>query len=210
MPEIRIEAIAPDNAPLLDAAFALYRDSIEQSEQRPEPVFRALIRRPDYIFLGALLDGELIGIAVSWVPDNADFWLFEYAAVAERLRGNNVGANLFFASRLMAGQERCALVEVDAFTGTEMQAKRLAFYRRLGCRRLAGLDYILPLDAFGTPPPMWLLALPSPADQPSISVFQAENWLRGIYAGAYGKQLDDPRLATMIDPLPDDVEFVGI
>jgi hypothetical protein len=46
MPEIRIQPIAPDNAPLLDAAFALYRDSIEKSEQRPEPVFRALIQRP--------------------------------------------------------------------------------------------------------------------------------------------------------------------
>ena len=210
MPEIRIQPIAPDNAPLLDAAFALYRDSIEKSEQRPEPVFRALIQRQDYIFLAAQLDDELIGIAVSWVPENADFWLFEYAAVAERLRGNNIGANLFFASRLMAGQERCARIEVDAFTGEEMQAKRLAFYRRLGCRRLAGLDYILPLDAFGVPPPMWLLALPAPVDRPSVSVFQAENWLRAVYADVYGQSLDDPRLATMIDPLPDDVALVGI
>jgi hypothetical protein len=210
MPEIRIEAIAPDDAPLLDAAFALYRDSIERSEQRPEPVFRALIHRPDYRFLAAKLDDDLIGVAVSWVPDNASFWLFEYAAVTERLRGNNIGANLFFASRLMAGQERTALIEVDAFTGEELQAKRLAFYRRIGCRRLAGLDYILPLDAFGTPPPMWLLAFTSPDDQPAVSVFQVEAWLRAIYAHVYGKSLDDPRLAAMIDPLPDDVELAGI
>ncbi len=210
MSEIRLQPIAPDNAPALDAAFALYRDSIELSEQRPEHIFRGLIHRPDYRFLGARLDEELVGIAVSWAPPDADFWLFEYAAVSERLRGNNIGANLFFASRMMAGQERTALVEVDAFTGEELQARRLAFYRRLGCRRLAGLDYILPLDAFGKPPPMWLLALTSVSDEPSVSVFQIENWLRAIYAGAYTKALDDPRLATMIDPLSDDVGLVGI
>lgn len=204
MPEIRIQQIAPDNAPLLDAAFALYRDSIEKSEQRPEPIFRALIRRQDYIFVAAQLDDELIGVAVSWVPANADFWLFEYAAVAEHLRGNNIGANLFFATRLMAGQERTALVEVDT-PADETKARRLGFYRRLGCLRITGLDYILPLDAFGAPPPMWLLALTSPNDQPSVSVFQVENWLRAIYAGAYGKSLDDPRLARMVDPLPDEL-----
>lgn len=210
MPEIRIQQIAPDDTPLLDAAVALYRDSIEKSEQRPEPVLRALINRPDYRFLAARLDEELVGVAVSWAPEDADFWLFEYVAVAERLRGNNIGANLFVASRLMAGQERIALVEVDAFTGEEIQAKRLAFYRRLGCRRLAGLDYILPLNAFGAPPPMWLLALAQEEDLASVSVMEVEDWLRRIYSEVYLKPLDDARLARMIDPLPDDVELVGI
>ena len=210
MPEIRIQQIAPDDTPLLDAAVALYRDSIEKSEQRPEPVFRALINRPDYRFLAARLDEELVGVAVSWAPEDADFWLFEYIAVAERLRGNNIGANLFVASRLMAGQERIALVEVDAFTGEEIQAKRLAFYRRLGCRRLAGLDYILPINAFGAPPPMWLLALAQEENLASVSVMEVEDWLRRIYSEVYLKPLDDARLAAMIDPLPDDVELVAI
>jgi hypothetical protein len=32
-----------------------------------------------------------------------------------------------------------------------------------------------------------------------------EEWLRRIYSEAYGKGLEDPRLARMIDPLPDEV-----
>ena len=210
MPEIRIQLIAPDDTATLDAAFALYASAIEKSEQRPEQEFRALILRPGYRFLAAHLDDEMIGIAVSWAPEDADMWLFEYAAVAPHLRGNNIGANLFLASRNLAGQGRTALVEVDAFTGEEIQAKRLAFYRRLNCRRLAGLDYILPLDAFGSPPPMWLLALPPEEAASTISVYTVENWLRAIYAVAYSKPLDDWRLAAMIDPLQDDVELVGI
>ena len=210
MPEIRIQLIAPDDAATLDAAYALYAAEIEQTEQRPEQEFRALILRRGYRFLAAHLDEALIGIAVSWVPDDGDFWLFEYAAVAPLLRGNNIGANLFLASRHLAGQGRTGLVEVDAYTGEEIQARRLAFYRRLGCRRIAGLDYILPLDAFGAPPPMWLLALPPEESAATVSVHTVETWLREIYAVAYAKSLDDPRLAGMIDPLPDDIELVGI
>lgn len=205
MPEVSIRLITDADAPLLDAAHALYRDSIEKSEQRPEDVFRGLAAREDYRFIVAIMDGVVMGVAVSWVPPDADFWLFEYAAVSQEMRSNGAGANLFFASRYVAGQERTALVEVDAYTGGADQGRRLGFYRKLGCLKLSGLDYLLPLDAFGAPPPMWLLVLPPTEDVTSVSVFTVETWLRGIYAGAYGKAMDDPRLAKMIDPLPDEV-----
>jgi GNAT superfamily N-acetyltransferase len=204
MPEVSIRVIQPGEAALMDAAFALYRDSIERSEQRPEAEFRALAQREDYRFVGALMDGDLIGITVSWIPAQGDIWLFEYAAVAPHMRGNGAGANLFFATRYLAGQHRTALIEVDAYSGAADQARRLGFYKRLGCLKLRGLDYRLPLDAFGAPPPMWLLALPQ-QETASVSVIEVEDWLRRIYFEVYSKNLDDPRLAQMIDPLPDDV-----
>lgn len=209
MPEIIVKLIKPEDEALLDEAYGLYFESIERTEQRPEDEFRALVARPDYQLIGAILEGHTAGLALSWVPPEAPIWLFEYAAISPTLRGHGIGANLFLASRHMAGAERTALVEVDR-PDDETKRRRLSFYRRLDCRRIAGLDYLLPLDAFGTPPPMWLLAATSTPDQPSLSVHVVENWLRGIYAGAYGKPLDDPRLAQMIDPLPDDVELVGI
>lgn len=210
MPEIIVRLIAPQEEALLDEVYALYAESIERTEQRPEADFRALCVRPDYQLIGAVLDGHIAGFTLSWVPPDAMFWLFEYAAIAPTLRGQGIGSNLFLASRHVAGPERTALIEVDADTGEEIQQRRLRFYRDLGCRRLAGLDYLLPLDAFGAPPPMWLLALTSPEDQPGVSIHLLESWLRAIYAGAYGKPLDDPRLARMIDPLPDHVALVGI
>lgn len=210
MPEIVIKLIRPEEGAQIDAAFAIYRDAIEQTEQRPEADFRALVARQDYALLGALLDGEVAGMSLAWIPPNANVWLFEYAAVAPQLRSHGLGANLFLASRHLAGAERTALVEVDAPEGDETKLRRLAFYRSFGCRRLAGLDYLLPLDAFGAPPPMWLLALTSPEDQPTVSVHLVESWLRAIYTRVYDKQLDDPRLARMIDPLPDDVALAAI
>jgi GNAT superfamily N-acetyltransferase len=208
--DVHIRLVWPQDEALLDAAFELYRDSIERTEQRTEAEFRALAARADYRFLVAVSEDRVIGMTVSWVPADSMMWLFEYAAVAPEMRGRGLGANLFLGAREIAGAERTALVEVDAFTGEEIQTRRLSFYRGLGCRRLVGLDYILPLDAFGAPPPMWLLALTSPEDQPGVSIHVVESWLRAIYTGAYNKPLNDPRLARMIDPLPDHVELAGL
>jgi GNAT superfamily N-acetyltransferase len=209
MAEITIQLIRPDDAELLDAAFALYSGAIEKSEQRPEVVFRALASREDYRFVAAVMDGRLVGVAVSWIPAESGFWLFEYAAVADDMRGRGVGTNLFFATRYLAGQERVALIEVDANLGAPEQVKRLNFYQRLGCRKVGGLDYQLPLEAFGQPPPMWLLVM-AQQETMGVSVFALEEWLRRIYSEVYGKGLDDPRLAQMIDPLPDVVGLEAI
>lgn len=207
MPEIRITQLEPDDAEGLDHVYALYQAAILRTEQRPEAEFRALIRRPDYLFVVARMDEAIIGFAVAWAPEQADFWLFEYAAVAPEARGNKIGSHLLLATRQLIGIERTALIEVDANTGAEEQARRLEFYKRLGCRELRGLEYLLPLDAFGQPPPMLLLAMLHP-DLHSVPVMVLEEWLRRIYAEAYGKGLDDPRLARMIDPLPDDVPLL--
>lgn len=204
MTEIRIEYLRPDDTAGLDQACMIYREAILPSEQRPQEEFRKLILRSDYRFLVARVDEAILGVSVSWAPVDGDVWLFEYAAVRPEVRGKQIGANLFMASRHVIGNDRTALVEVDADTGSEEQARRLTFYRRLELKRLRGLDYLLPLEAFGMPPPMWLLALP-PAPVEAVPVMQVEDWLRRIYYEVYGKGLDDPRLAAMIDPLPDDV-----
>lgn len=206
MAEIRINVLDPADADGLDRCYAIYREAILRSEQRPEAEFKALLARADYRFVVARMDEQIVGVAVSWAPAQAEFWLFEYAAVSPEVRGMQIGSHLLQASMSFIGPERAALIEVDADTGTEEQARRLRFYSRLGARRLRGLDYILPLDAFGAPPPMIMLALCHPSVG-AVSVMIVEDWLRRIYYEVYGKGLDDPRLAKMIDPLPDQIQL---
>ena len=55
----------------------------------------------------------------------------------------------------------------------------------------------------------WLLALAA-EDFDALDVNIVERWLRTIYEDVYAQRLDDPRLAQMIDPLPDDVKLVAI
>jgi len=206
MAEIRINLLDPADADGLDRCYAICREAILKSEQRPEADFKALFARADYRFVVARMDEDIVGVAVSWAPDQADFWLFEYAAVSPEARGMQIGSHLLQASMAIIAPQRIALIEVDADTGSDEQARRLRFYQRLGARRLRGLDYILPLDAFGTPPPMLMLALTHPSVG-GVSIFMLEDWLRRIYFEVYGKGLDDPRLAHMIDPLPDQIQL---
>ena len=49
-----------------------------------------------------------------------------------------------------------------------------------------------------------LLALAQP-DLKALDIDLVERWLRSIYEDVYARRLDDPRLARMIDPLPDRV-----
>ena len=206
MAEIRITVLDPGDADGLHRCYAIYGGAILKSEQRPEAEFKALLSRPDYRFVVAWMDEQIVGVAVSWVPEQSDFWLFEYVAVLPEVRGMQIGSHLLQASMAIIGPQRVALIVVDAAMGSGEQSRRLRFYQRLGARRLRGLDYILPLDALVTPPPMIMLALTHPGVG-GVSVMMLEDWLRRIYSEVYGKGLDDPRLAKMIDPLPDQIQL---
>ncbi len=209
MSEILIQPLMAGDAEGFAEAYAIYHDAIELSEQRSEANLRKLLLRPDYRFFVARREGKMVGMAVSYVPTEDYFWLFEYAAVIPEARGANIGAQLFLASRAIAGPGRFGLVEVDAYRGEFEQARRLRFYKRLGCRRIDGLEYQLPLEDNGKPPEMWLLALAAEGFG-ALDVNIVERWLRTIYEDVYAQRLDDPRLAEMIDPLPDDVQLVAI
>ncbi len=94
MAEIRINVLDPADGAGLDRCYAIYREAILKSEQRPEAEFKALFARADYRFVVARLDEEIVGVAVSWAPAQADFWLFEYAAVVPEARGMQIGSHL--------------------------------------------------------------------------------------------------------------------
>lgn len=211
MTDLRIQPLAAHDDDGFRQAYAVYHDAILLPEQRTEAELRSLVARPDYRFLVAVRDGVPVGMSVSYVPQGEDFWLFEYAAVAPSERGGGIGANLFMASRLVAGQGRTGLVEADAVgpDASSEQARRLAFYGRLGCRVLSGLEYLLPLRTHGVPPPMLLLALAAREAQ-VVPRDTVERWLRRLYVDAYGQKADDPRIAEMVSALPAEVKLEPI
>ena len=199
---LTVRQLRPGDADAFEHALAIYREAIQPSEQRPEEELRTLLGRRDYVVLVAERGGEIVGFAISYVPLAEDFWLFEYVATAPSERGRGTGAALVRHATKLAGAGRIGLVEADADTGGDaIAAKRLSFYARLGCRKLEGLDYQLPLRTHGVPPPMFLLAL-APETSRSIPVEVVERWLRLIYIGVYRQREDDPRIGQMIGGLP--------
>jgi hypothetical protein len=199
---LTIRRLGSRDTDAFERALVIYREAIAPSEQRPEAELRGVLGRGDYCILAAVRNEEIVGLAIAFLPMGEDFWLLEYVATAGSERGRGTG-ELLVREASLAGQGRIGLVEADAdLDGPEtIPARRLRFYRRLGCRTVDGLNYLLPLRTHGVPPPMLLLAL-APTSVASIPTTTIERWLRTIYVEVYGQRADDPRIARMVASLP--------
>jgi hypothetical protein len=206
---LTIEQLGSGDADAFERALAIYREAIEPSEQRQENELRAALTRGDYRILAAFRGTEIVGLVIAFFPHGEDFWLLEYVATTPSERGGRGAGELLVRKVSLTAQERIGLVEVDQPAGdTEtIASRRLRFYRRLGCRRIGALNYLLPLRTHGMPPPMLLLAF-APDAVASIPARTIEHWLRVIYVQVYGQSPDDPRIAGMIDALPPDTPLI--
>jgi ribosomal protein S18 acetylase RimI-like enzyme len=198
-PHIRF--LADGDSADMDALIALYERALPASERRSSAVLRRQVRSPEYRIAVVKRDA-LAGFFVLFV--GSGFGLLEYMAVDETCRGSGLGGELYRNARRELGGMPL-LVEVEAVEpgGPEaaIRERRIAFYRRLGCRRLAGLRYLLPLGAAGLPPPMDLLVDGYAGD--GVPVAQVRAWLEEIYGRVYDCAADDPRLALMLADVGD-------
>lgn len=202
--EVEFSVLSHEAEAGFDELVAIYQASIVASERKPVSELAGMLSNPCYRFLVASVAGRTAGFAVSFVPAGGAFWLLEYLAVDTRLRSHGLGRIVFSAAERdatgIAGSVPC-LIEVDQpsvpeASGNQAQ-RRLKFYRSAGCRRIVGLDYILPLDVAGPPGPMWLLVR-GLEDRDQVPKADVADWLTAIYVEVYGQRADDPRIATML------------
>jgi GNAT superfamily N-acetyltransferase len=202
--------MSSDTFELLDTAdgaafedlYRIYSESIAVQEQKSRDQIAAMIGRPDYRVLLAKRSGRTVGFSILFAPPGEPFALLEYMAIREADRGGGIGAELF---------RRCLpdvpmLVEVDSDRSGDQAVnhRRILFYRRVGCRRIEGLSYLLPLP--GPPAEMELMIyIPSTIDP--IPKSTLEGWLKVIYRDVYGCPPDDPRIARMLEPVADPVRL---
>ena len=207
--------LAPSNASAFEGFFELYRSSMPKAERKSRSAMQALVGRSDYRVVLLRRIDRLIGYSVTFVPENDNFCLLEYMAVHASFRSGGIGSALFRHTVDMARAGRgdvAVLLEVDSDRGAspdqEIRVRRQTFYQRLGCLRVEGLDYLLPLDTGHPPPQMDLMILP-PVDGAVIRRAELGRWLRTVYATVYDQSLADPRIARMIDQLGDPVQLTG-
>lgn len=176
--------------------FGLYKAAIPPSGHKPHAVLASMCRSSDYAFHLARRNGAAAGFAIVY---EGEVRLLEYLAVHADLRGMGIGSALFARARARS-KASPLLIEVE--TGdTDRDASPMPFYRKLGCRRFAGLDYICPIGA--SPPPMVLMIdrwLSHSAPKSFV-----EDWLMRIYRCVYGCEATDGRLVSMCRSLPDEV-----
>ena len=214
---VRHRRLHADDAQGFAAIYAIYASSISAREQKPRAALQAMVARDDYHVIVAQRSANIVGVSIVFLPVSESFALLEYMAVAAHERNAGIGAGLFAASADLvhgrpAGDSRTALLlEVDSdreLTANDLAARRrrIAFYRRLGCRAIVGLPYELPLPGPGKPPVMQLmvhLAEPPPA----VPRAALRRWLQIIYERVYQSTADDPRIDAMLARVGDPVQL---
>ncbi len=184
----KVRRLTNPSDPAMATVEQIYVDALPANERKPVAWLRSLpCGHASSALLVAERDRAVLGFAVLFVPTTGiDAALLEYLAVAEAARGGGVGGQLFAHAVALAG--RAVLIEIE--TGDADADRRRAFYRRLGCRELLGLRYLLPLPGA---PPMGLMV----AGADVVTQADLARWLAIIYAEVYGQPPDDPRIAVM-------------
>lgn len=200
----------------LAALVCIYQQAIDPSEQKKPAEISAMLADPNYSFTVCKHGEQVVGFSIAFFPEAADFWLLEYMAVAELARGQRLGEALFhqaYANGLKRDPARVCVLEVDQPRASSNVHNdtlgRVRFYKRLGCRALHGLDYILPLESGGTPPPMMLLTYREPPLD-HVGRQQVRGWLTTLYVEVYNQSAEDPRIIQMLSRLGPSLPVVAL
>ena len=229
---VKLEQLESSEGETFRQLYAIYAASIAAREQKREGWIAAMIGAPNYRVWVAKSGGLVRGFSILFVPAAGGFALLEYMAVAPDKRGHGMGGELFRRTVATAvtpeGRQLSVLLEIDSdredASDRALRTRRERFYRRLGCLRIAGLRYLMPLGGEGSPPEMDLLVYPAaPLGHPAqdevarsevprsevkrseVKRSEVKRWLETIYRDVYHCPPDDPRLAQMMAALPDPV-----
>lgn len=185
---------------------SLYESAIPPSEQKSAEAIRSMASSPRHRVIIAQDNGRVLGFLLIFL--GRTIALLEYLATQIDVRSCGLGAQLFHRA-LAAAEQRILLIEVESdrqpCSDRAIRTRRIGFYKRLGCRRLEDVDFILPLgDTAGVPPIDLLIAHApdAPVEGSSVAI-----WIMEIYENVYGCSQDDPRLTRMLAALPDQVSL---
>ena len=211
---IAYRRIGPEDAAAFAGLYAIYLDVFPASERKSRERLWEMLNTDANVFIvgeaGGEAGGEVLCFAIARVLEGAGAALLEYMGVRRDAQGRGAGARTFGAvasQPSLAG--RVILLEVEDHRGRDPageEARRKAFYRKLGCREVAGLAYLMPPVSEAAPPPLNILAHGAPASP--VSKATLTGWLQAIYAQVYNRSEADPAIAAMVAPLPAEIALV--
>ena len=209
---MNIHRVCSVNEPSYEELLRIYRDSQPENELKSPDQLARMIERPEYFFLAARRDDSIVGYAISICLIGSDAALLEYMAVARDLRGLGLGQQLFRqAAAFGPTANRTVIIEVDSEKSPSPdhadRVRRKRFYRRLGCRELEGLAYIMPPVSGAQPPPMDMLVYSRELPL-MLAKSRVRAWLQSCYRQVYGVPEDDPRIESMVANLPADLRLI--
>ena len=208
---MNVHRVRSAGEPAFDGLSRVYTQALPASERKSMDALRAMIERPEYLFLVVEQADAVVGFAIAIALAGCDAALLEYMAVDEKQRGRGIGRLLFRAiTGWPEAHDRFLLMEVDSgrvvCEDALDRARRKSFYRRLGCREIDGLGYVMPRVSAEEPPQMEMLVYRR--DLPErVEKTRVRGWLDACYAQVYGQAVPDERIDAMLAELPDAVRL---
>jgi ribosomal protein S18 acetylase RimI-like enzyme len=204
---LKIRRVNAVTGPEFAEVVRIYTEAHPESERKSIEWISSMVERPEYLFLAAMQERSVVGFAILLCFCNSDACLLEYMAVSHDRRNMGIGKFLFEESIKLRGiSDRYLLAEVDA-EKTQLAMRRKIFYRRLGCKEVDGLSYILPPVSVALPPEMNLMVYSRDLPE-SIERAHLRRWLVSCYAEAYELPANDARIETMLEALPADLRLL--
>lgn len=204
---LHVKALEHTNSEEFDGFYAIYSTAFPLCEQKSRDALLAMQHATFYTIYLAYNDEKIVGFCIMYHPHNEDFFLLEYMAVDESLRGIGLGSTLLQSSidhLFKTHGTRALLIEIDSPEKSskeqEIREKREEFYRRLGALKIDPFDYILPSQTSELAPPMELLVYHPTLRE--VSKESLQTWLEKLYENVYGCTKDDPRIASMLEHVP--------
>lgn len=209
-----IERIRSAAAPAFADLLAIYEDVIDERERKSGAELAAMSARQDCIVLAARLGDEVAGFAIVVAFESAPAAALDYLGTSRGHQGQGIGKALFLWVTTAAVLDgRPLILEVDAEADAAspeeraLRQRRKHFYRRLGCREIAGLAYRMPQLAAAAPPAMNLMVF-DPAGRTRIGREEAAAWIRALYVELYGRAENDPAIHEMVEGLGPELALV--
>lgn len=185
-----------------DGFYAIYCSSFPQHEQKSKETLLHIKDSLEYTIFLAYHDEKIVGFSIMYHPIMHDFFLLEYVAIDETLRGIGVGSSLLkesFQRLIETYGNRPIVIEIDLPNHENDRLKcqkREEFYRRLGALKIENLTYILPLDA-SQPQKMELMLYNYHSSK--IPKATLHLWVETLYVHVYGCAKNDPRIIKMFE-----------
>ena len=209
---LKLHRVHASTEPEFAELVRIYSEAHPESERKKVELLSMMLERPEYLFQVVSHQDRVIGFAIILCFAESDACLLEYMAIDKSQRGQGIGQFLFkelIKLRELSGRYLLAEVDSDKTETADRidRTRRKAFYRRLGCKEIEKLCYIMPKISTTTPPAMDLLVHRQILPQ-SIERSHLRNWLQSCYVQVYGMDKNDPRIDMMLRNLPEDLRLL--
>ena len=191
-----LQRITDPSSPAFARCMQILVESMSVSVQLENARLLELLGGDDYRLYGLRVDDDIVAMAILYVPARKDFAWLDYMAVAPAHRGRGLGSGLFRQLLDTIATSRPAARHLIL----EVNDDRIQFYRRLGAKLLANVEYFFP-SPNGPAVSMRLMVCflggGRTLSPPAVSAAIEE-----IFIAIHRRKPDDPLLRSIVDGLP--------